>query len=1356
MILERLQQGKLPEQPRDPALNPRRDGERLPLSSSQERLWFIERLEPGSCAYNLPLGLRLRGRLDIFQLQRALNEIVVRHEAVRTTFETIQGRPVQVIHAAAPLPVPLLDLQGLPANIRESELSRACREEAQGAFELSRDWPFRAKLVRMSDNDHVLVFTMHHIASDGWSFGVLLTELRCLYNAFVQGQSSPLPALALQYSQYVGMQREMLDNPKLASQLAYWRQNLAGAPLLELPADRRRPSEQTTHGAVLYWDLPEDLLPGLERLNRAEGVTLFMTLLAAFQTVLHRYCRCDDILVGCPIAGRRRAEFQTLIGLFVNTIVLRGDLSGDPSFRGLLARTRNTALEAYRHQDLPFEKLVEELHPQRDLSRSPLFQVMLVLQNVPWGVPELRGLEVTEMRIDTRTSKFDLTLDVSQRKEVLRLAAEYNTDLFDEATIARMLGHYQTLLLAVAANPDQRLSQLPLLRQAERQQLLLSWNETSAAFPRGRCLHDVFEAQARRTPHKVAVVCEGSKLTYRQLDERANQLAHRLQKAGVGPDMPVGICLERSVEMVVGLLGILKAGGAYLPLDPGYPKERLQFMLEDSGAKVLLTQEGLVGALPPHQARVIQLDGDWGVIGQESRLKPQAGVTAEHLAYLIYTSGSTGKPKGVEIQHRSLLNLLHSMGQKPGLREDDRLLAITTLSFDIAGLELWLPLISGAQVIIARRETARDGAALAGLLERCEATVLQATPSTLRLLLAAGWEGNSDLKLLCGGEPWQRDLAGQLLGKCGSLWNMYGPTETTIWSGACKVEAEQEVLIGGPIANTQFYVLDGHLQPVPMGVAGELWIGGEGVARGYYGKPALTRERFRANPFSGEAGGRIYRTGDLVRWREEGKIEFLERLDHQVKIRGFRVELGEIEAVLSAHAAVKQAVVVAQADGSGEGRLAAYVLERGRGQVSVAELREHLKARLPAFMIPAAFVTLEHLPMTPNGKIDRKQLPQAEPMDLKDELPHLRARDAIEGQLAAIWQRILGVKQVGMRDDFFELGGHSLLGLQLFAEIEQILHQKLPLAALFRSPTIEALAELIRTSSGERVWRSLVLIRDGGSKQPLFLVHGAEGNVILYRQLAGHLTEDRPVYGLQAQGLDGQAECPGRFEDIAAHYIREIRSVQRQGPYYLGGYCLGGALALEMAHQLQQQGQTVGLVALIESYNIHSLTCLSSKPLLAFHACQNVIFHVQNLVCSKRSWPFLREKLRVAIARARVRLAAPFEPQRYPHLLIKRALHQAQSRYTPKPYAGRVTLFRPRTFFLGLDDASFGWAHIVKAGLEVDVLPAYPKAMLVEPFVQVLAARLEQALGAGVETDMIPTAENPVSRLSAEHCAVVR
>jgi amino acid adenylation domain-containing protein len=1073
----------------------------LPLSFAQQRLWFLHQLEPDSAAYNLPKTVRLRGKLNIAALKGSLREVMRRHEILRTNLAIKNGKPVQIIACDPAINLPVIDLQELPETQREAEALQLATIEAQRPFDLANDSLIRGTLVKLDEEDYLLVLTLHHIISDGWSTAVLIREVATLYQAFCNGKPSPLPELPIQYADFAIWQQEW-SKEYLQHQLTYWKQQLSGdLPILKLPCDRPRLAVQTFNGSTRSLQLSANLSELLKNLSQQQGVTLFMTLLAAFKTLLHRYTGQEDILVGSPIANRDRQEIEQLIGFFVNTLVLRTNLEGNPSFQELLKRVREVALGAYAHQNLPFEKLVDSLQPQRDLSHTPLFQVMFVLQNAPTTPLELPDLTLKPLEITSKTAKFDLTLYVEEADTGLIVNLEYNTDLFDASTINRMLGHYQRLLESIVVNSHQRLSELSLLTEAEQQQLLVEWlvgKQGEVSQSPITLVHQLFEAQVERTPDAVAVIFEDKQLSYQELNQRANQLAHYLISLGVKPEVLVGICVERAslsrgasltLEMLIALLAILKAGAAYVPLDPAYPQERIAYILEDAQISLLLTQQHLIVQLPQHQAKVICLDTEWNSIAQENQDNLVTEVTSSNLAYVIYTSGSTGKPKGVQIQHGAVVNFLTSMRQTPGITERDILLSVTTITFDIAALELYLPLIVGASVAIASREVASNGIQLLAEIADSGATIMQATPATWRMLLEAGLP-KMPIKILCGGEAFPQNLSQQLLDKCDSLWNLYGPTETTIWSAVYQIKREDGVAyIGKAIANTQIYILDKYLNPVPIGIPGELYIAGGGLARGYFNQPELTAEKFIPNPFSSKPGVRLYKTGDLVRYLPDGNIEFIGRIDYQVKIRGFRIELGEIEAVISQHPEVETAVVLAPEDETGNKRLVAYLVPDSRGgfdkdvdgdrenqnkptlenrkskieNLKSIDLRSYLEERLPNYMVPSTFAILESLPLTPNGKIDRKALPKPDQMQLELAATYVAPRNSIEQILTDIWVEVLALKQVGIHDNFFQLGGDSILTIQVISKAERAGLSLTP-KQLFTHQTIAKLAALVDTS----------------------------------------------------------------------------------------------------------------------------------------------------------------------------------------------------------------------------------------------------------------------------------------------------
>jgi len=1204
--------------------------ESIPLSFAQARLWFLDQLQPNSAFYNIPLALHLRGQLNIPALESSINEIIQRHEALRTNFATIEGQPVQVIASTKNFKLLVVDLLHLPESEREIEAQRFVNKEANRPFNLEREPLFRGMVLQLGETEYILLLTMHHIISDGWSLGIFVRELTELYKGFCTEKPSILPELPVQYADFAVWQRQWLQGEILETQLDYWKQQLKNAPnLLELPTDRPRSPVQTFRGRYYYAALSKKLSAELTTLSKQAGVTLFMTLLAAFQTLLSRLSGQDDIVVGTPVAGRNRREIEGIIGFFVNTLVLRTDLSGNPNFEQLLSRVKEVALQAYTHQDLPFEQLVDVLQPTRDLSYTPLFQLMFALDDVLVPSVELPELTVKPYAVEISTAKFDLTLSMENTADGLVAEWEYNVDLFDEATIARMTGHFQTLLEGIVANSQQQISELPLLTEAERHQVLVEWNNTFAEYPHDKCIHQLFEEQVELNPSSIAVVFEGEQLTYQELNAKSNQLAHYLRSAkllgsdslGVGTEVLVGICVERSPLMIVGLLGILKAGGAYVPIDPNYPSERKAFMLEDSAVPVLLAQSKLVEKLPPSSARVVCLDSDWSEIADYSEENLSTGVKPENLAYVIYTSGSTGKPKGVLIEHRSLVNYTTAAIAQYQIQKSDRFLQFSSISFDVSAEEIYTSLTYGATLVL---RTDSMLSSIAEFLQKCrnwEITVLAlptaywheltaflspktlALPPSLRLIIIGGEKALPERL-----KTWFECVGQQV-----RLVNNYGPTEATVGVTICELSAVdttlKELPIGRPLANIQTYILDRNGQPVPVGVPGELHIGGAGLARGYLNQPNLTNERFIRNPFNDSPTSRLYKTGDLVRYLPDGNIEYLGRIDNQVKIRGFRIEIGEIEQVLAQHLDVQEAVVVAREDIPGNKRLVAYIVsniipERISYQtesVSVKKLpeeqgllktlqhtitdrlRDYLKQKLPDYMIPSAFVLLETIPLTPNGKLDRHALIAPDSSHFWNEICFVDPHDTLELQLSQIWSEVLGIYPVGVRDNFFTMGGHSLLAVRLMARLEQQFGTNLPLATLFSSPTIEQLAIHIRSSRDSGRWSPLIPIQSSGSKKPFFCVPGIGGNVLYFYDLARHLGSDRPFYALQARGLDGESEPFTQVEDMAAYYIQAIQTVQSQGPYLLGGHSFGGLVVFEIAQQLQKQGHEVTLVAIIDA-----------------------------------------------------------------------------------------------------------------------------------------------------------------------------
>jgi amino acid adenylation domain-containing protein len=1043
--------------------------------------------------------------------------------------------------------------------------------------------------------------------------------------------------------------------------------------------------------------------------------------------------------VGTPVANRNLPAIEDMVGVFINTLVIRTDVSGNPTFRELLARVRAEALGAFDHQDLPFERLMEEVRPERGTSQQGLFQVLFTYVGEFRKPATVEGLTWTvEPVVDNGTSKFDLTLFLENRPDRFLATVEYNTDLFEPATIERMVGHLQTLLEGIAADVEQRIGQLPFLTEAERHRLLVDWNRTEADYPRDRCLAQLIEEQAARMPERPAVIFEDQQLTFAELNRRANQLAHYLKTLGVGPDVLVGLCAERSTEMMVGLLGILKAGGAYVPLDPEFPRDRLAFYVQDSQMPVLVTQERLLERLSEHKAKVVRLDTDWPTIAQQPAHNPPAASKPDNLVYVIYTSGSTGKPKGVQVLQGALTNFLNSMRKQPGLSEQDVLLAVTTLSFDIHALEIWLPLLVGARVVIVSKEISTDGVRLLQRLNEIQATVMQATPATWRLLLASGWKESKQLKVLCGGEPMTIELANQLLPRVASLWNMYGPTETTVWSTIYEVKAVTgSISIGRPIDNTQIYIVDSQLQPVPVGGAGELLIGGDGLARGYLNRPELTAEKFIPDPFHPGPTNVLYKTGDLARYLPDGNIECLGRNDHQVKIRGFRIELGEIETVLGQHPAVRNAVVVARKEESGADYLVGYVIPQPSKDTAAEELRRFLNQSLPDYMVPAHFVTLASFPLTPNGKIDRKALPAPDRTTSTGQRVIVAPRSDAESDLAAIWEEVLKVKPVSVVDDFFELGGHSFLAAVLVAKIKLQLGHTIQLGTLFAAPTVEKLAGVLERSLETGTGSSIVPLREEGASPPLFMIAGVGGHVFTFHKFARLLGNEQPTYGVKAIGVEGNEEPPDRIEDIAARYLQEITALRPDGPYLLSGYSVGATVAFELALQLQARGKKVERLIVFDMVAPGYPKPLPVHKRLWIHTNNffKLPFAGKKSYLSERFWNVKGRVFR-ALGLGIYNAPAIEGVDALPQTALKKvwaALNLAQSRYKPQgKYHGPIILMKAE---VGLDyaatifdDPLMGWGEWTTQPIEDHTIPGAHLELFHEGNIQRMAEKLKESL----------------------------
>lgn len=1291
-----------------------------PASYGQRALWFLNQSNPESGAYNVLFSARIRSEIDVPALHRAFQALVDRHPSLRTSYCQESGLLVQRVHGFMPISFAVHDRTGIDLEKLREE-ARAC---SVIPFDLQNGPLIRANLYSRAVDDHVLLLTVHHIAADGWSLFLLLDDLRKVYPAELEGGAPPPPRPTRDVLDHSRWQEKMLSGPEGRAHETYWLSKLAGAlPLLSLPTDRPRQVSSSSQGASIPIDLGAPLSDALRKLAAREGTTPFVVLLTAYQVLLHRYSGQEEVIVGTPSYGRDRAEFGNVVGDFINMMPLRAAFGDDPPFLEILARIRKAVVEGIQHQDYPFSLLVEKLQPERNFSRTPVFQTVFILQKFKEvaGLENLishtksaeqadfAGLLLEPFPIPQQEGQFELVLELVENGGVFEGVVKYETGLFDVSTMREFASHYKTLLGAIVSSPEACISRLRLMTTEEREALVVGMNATDQEYPREQTVLDLIREQVARRPFAKAVRFETTELTYAELDIRSTRLARHLQSLGVGAGSLVAVCVERGLEMVIGLLAILKAGGAYVPLDPALPAERLRYIVEDSEAKVLVTQRQISEASCSGLEVVrVCLDDSENEIDRQST-EPLAPVVGPFdRAYVIYTSGSTGRPKGVETDHRALTNFLCSMAREPGLRETDVLMAVTTPAFDIAGLELFLPLITGGRIEVASRQTLQDGVTLARSLSDSGATVMQATPSTWRMLFESGWKGDRRLKVLCGGEAMDKDLAAQLVATCGSVWNMYGPTETTIWSSIDRIKSK-EVTIGRPIANTRMYVLDSHGEPVPRGVVGELWIGGEGVARGYLNRPELTVERFVLDPFHNQ--GRMYRTGDLARQLPDGRLECLGRIDNQVKIRGYRIELEEIEAALYTHKAIRQCVVAARKEHERDVRLVAYVVLDDAQCPAVEELRSHLKTILPDYMIPSAFAFLGAIPLTENGKVDRKALPGPEVDLLTQVAGYVAPRNRVEQVMAQIWSDLLGTKDVGVFDHFFELGGHSLSATRLIARLKSAFGIELPLSSVFVEPTIAEMSKhIVYDDVTQRYyyegkihrWNRLIPAQPKGSRTPLFMVIGygdADASLRVLSTIIPYLGLDQPVYGFQARWQGSHLEGYSSVGEAAQDFLAELRAVQPEGPYQLWGECLGGVIALEMAQELISQGEEVRLLVMSDTYRPTILRSLALDFVNRWEGAKYIISLIGQIIGGTQPsrkrlvQDVVRRKLGDDESKTREELNLQFRTE------FVRTIY----RHRPKKYPGRISLIVNEKQYNR--DRSMGWDGVAASGLEIQSTP---------------------------------------------------
>jgi amino acid adenylation domain-containing protein len=1378
-LLEKYLRGEVKQQSTSPRTIVTLPSGSVPqLSFAQERLWFLDQLNPGSAVYNVPLAVRVPGPIEPAVLEQSINEIVRRHAALRTTFPTVAGRAEPTVCSQLKIVLQVQDLTVFPPEEREARSHTLLNEECEAPFDLTEGPLIRATLVRIDAQQHVFLVVMHHIVSDGWSLVLFFQELSAIYDAFSRGDQSPLPEVAVQYADYAAWQREWLQGNVLQSQLCYWKTQLGGElPVLELPVDRPRPLVQTHPGDRVTLTLPADLTEAVMALSQREGATLFMTLLAAFKVLLHHYTGQEDIIVGSPIANRPVADTEKLIGFFLNNLALRTDLSGDPNFIELLSRVRKTALDAYANQDVPFEKLIEALKPERDMSRSSIFQVYFNLFNFSDQIKLPGGEEISFvdawLQSEENLSKFDLTLYAGVGDKEIKLGLVYNTDLFVRDRLTEMLEQFKHLLEQIVERPTDEIKRFSLVTPGAQAVLP---NPTEPFNTRkGESIHKLFSEQARRRPHQLAIVDPHESWTYQELDSRSNQLANYLRARGVKAHDTVAIYGHRSAPLVCAILGVLKAGAAFVILDPTYPASRLINCLQIAAPRAWL-QIDATGTLPEALDQFVDTldcycrlklaardDADRSDLASFSIENPQVEIDPDDLAYIAFTSGSTGNPKGVMGRHGPLTLFTSWAAEKFGLNEADRFCMLSGLAHDPLHRDIFTPLQLGGSICIPDPLDLEAPQKLRAWMKQQRITVANLTPAMSQLLSETAATttdeqiGSLRYSFLVGDVLTKRDVS--RLKKVApriTCVNLYGATETQRAVGYFVVPnqdepfsetehlkpAEKEVLpLGKGIRDVQLLVLNGARQLCGIGEAGEIHFRSPYLAKGYLGDETLTQERFLVNPFTKASSDRLYRTGDLGRYLPDGNVEHLGRVDRQVKIRGFRIEPGEIEAALTEHPDVRETAVVPHQNVSGENYLAAYVVLLPNSQTTITALRQYLGEKVPSYMLPAAFVTIDALPLTPNRKLDRRALPV--PDQARQDRSHefTAPRSAIEQALANIWQEMLAVEQVGVHDNFFELGGHSLLAVRLFAVIEKKFGKRLPLATLFQAPTVAQVAAILEKDSRSAEWSSLVPIQPLGSRQPFFCVHAVGGNVLEYYDLARHLGPDQPFYGLQSRGLDGKQQPHTRIAEMAAHYLKEIREFQPEGPYLIGGRSLGGMIAFEMASQLKAAGQEVGLLALLDSYPV-GYTKMAQKAGVLRSTAGRTVRRLRAHLSNLRGFSFREKSLYVfekaQYAPIRMKSLAWRAIYRcYKNLgrALPRALRDVQEfnwlaahTYVPHSYDGKVTLFWASRDVRASFDLVTGWRVLAGGGMDVHEIPGSHLDMIKEPHVSELAAKLKTCL----------------------------
>jgi amino acid adenylation domain-containing protein len=1351
-LLERSLQQRVGKRSSELTISLRKSDGPARLSFAQQRLWFLNQMEPDSPVYNISKAFRVTGQLDIEVVQTTLDEIVSRHESLRSTIGMNAGVPLQTINPPTPVELNVVDLSTAPEADRESRLDAILVAESRRPFDLTTDLMLQAALVRLGEEDHVLLFVVHHIASDGWSSGVLIKEFSALYEAAVTHAAPTVAELPVQYADYAEWQLKTLTGEKLDSQVRYWKERLDGAsPTLELPLDHARRAARSDRGAHHSVTIPRTLTDSVEAMSVQAGATLFTSLLTAFQTLLYRYSGEVDIGVGSLVAGRMQVETEPMIGFFVNTLVMRTDLSGNPVFTDLLARVRENTMGALSHQELPFEKLVEELHPERATSHTPLFQVVFALQNTPGASLTLPGATAIPIDIDNGTSKFDLTMSLTNTQAGLTGFLEFSTDVFEASTTRRLVDQFEVLLESIVASPDNRIDELPLLRESEHKQIIEIWNDTTTRYPNDRGVHRVFEEKVESTPDAPAVSLEGESLTYRELNERANQVAHRLQALGVRRGDLVGICMTRCPDLIVATIAVLKVGAAYVPLSTTDPAERLTFMLHDTKISVVIAQRQVFQELQHQVANVVWIDSDRDSIQRLEPSNPDVSVFGEDPAYVMYTSGSTGQPKGVVVPHRAIARLVCNTDYID-LGPSDCVAQVSNATFDAVTFEVWGALLNGARLDIIPQEVVLSPQEFSKRLRDDGITALFMTTAFFNQLIQEVPDIFGTLRhLMFGGEMADARRVRQLLSTNPPerLLHVYGPTESTTyatWHLVEHVPADAKTVpIGRPIANTTVYVLDRNMQPVPVGLPGEIYIGGDGLALEYWDRPELTQEKFVSNPFSADLNAKLYRTGDRAKYLSDGSIEFLRRADDQVKIRGFRVEPGEIENALNEHPAVRASVVLAhsyreEARGGAEGaieRLVAYVVPE-QATPDVADLRRFLQEMVPDYMVPSAFVPLDELPVNSNGKVDKRALPTPDAAQFERSGTFVEPTEEVHWHLRDLWAGVLNVpsKAISLDDNFFELGGHSLLAVSLLAQVNQLFDKNLTVATLFETPTILELAEVIKRQGWQAASSSLIPIQPQGSKQPFFFVGG--GLAMCYR-LASLLGNDQPIYVLRGQQLSPDRLPFPQVKEVVAQYVHDIYETQPEGPYSLAGFSFEGVVALETARLIRKNDDDVPLVALMDTWRPGHRP--ESQPRgeetgneERVTGDKGIIRRLRRTV-GKPVYLLLDKFFRVSIYKAFQLIGRPV-PIRLQDIdwVRHRALAMGIG-YKNRLYPGRVTLFRAMERRRSIAADNLGWGSIAEGGVEIIEVPGNHITMIREPNLQVLVSRLAECLSRGDRSD---------------------